>query len=150
MSWGWWTWNRAFLILALRDYGGAMSFNEPQKRPVRRSHSPEPIEAVLGRALEQAGVPSARVTKTLRDAWLRSAAPAWRDHTRLRRIRGGVLEIAVASSVLRDELVNYHRERLLRMLREAAPSIILVGLRFVLDPAQFMGRSETPGAGPLA
>ena len=58
----------------------------------------------------------------------------WRDDVRLRRFEGGVLEVGVDSSSLRDELENFHRARLMSVLRAALPDTPLVGLRFIADP----------------
>ena len=85
-------------------------------------------------ALKDLGVPSMRVTEKLRSAWSDAADESWRDETRLRRLEGGVLEVGVRSAALRDELVNFHKDRLLAVLRTALPEVPLIGVRFVADP----------------
>jgi hypothetical protein len=72
------------------------------------------------------------------------AQPAWRPHVRLARLQGGVLEVAVASAPLREELAQFHAPRLLAVLRQALPDTTLVGLRFVA------GEDAEPREGPDA
>lgn len=107
------------------------------KRPARKG--PRAVADLLGGALRSLGVPSARVTDALQRAWGNAADEAWRDTTTLRRIEGGVLEIGVRSESLRAELTNFHRDRLLAVLRAALPDVPLIGLRFVTDPADGEG-----------
>jgi hypothetical protein len=74
------------------------------------------------------------MTEAVREAWRLSIDECWRDVTSLRRFEGGVLEVGVASEALRDELANFHRARLLAVLRAAVPDLPLVGVHFVTDP----------------
>ena len=104
-----------------------------------RTRRTQPVGDLLGGALRSLGVPSSRITEAIRDAWHAAAADAWRGHTTLRRLEGGVLEIGVRSEALRDELTNFHRERLLAVLRAALPGTPLIGMRFVSDPADGEG-----------
>jgi len=94
---------------------------------------------LIGGALRELGVPSARVTERLRRAWAVASEEAWQPHTCLRRLEGGVLDIGVSSAALRDELANFHKDRLLAVLRAALPDVPLIGLRFVTDPADGAG-----------
>ena len=100
---------------------------------------PRPVADLVGGALRSLGVPSAKVTDSLRRAWRAAADDGWRDHTRLRRIQGGILDIGVSSEALRAELTNFHRDRLLAVLRAALPDVPLIALRFVTDPADGEG-----------
>jgi hypothetical protein len=88
----------------------------------------------MGRALKDLGVPSVRVTQKLQGAWQAAGEEAWRGRTRLRRLEGGVLEVSVSSAALRDELANFHKDRLMSVLRAALPDVPLIGMRFVTDP----------------
>ena len=100
-----------------------------------RSAFSKAVGDLLSGALRDLGVPSVRVTEKLRAAWSAAADEAWRERARLRRLEGGVLEVGVTSASLRDELTNFHRDRLLAVLRTALPDVPLIGLRFVADPA---------------
>ena len=87
----------------------------------------------MGGAMRSLGIPSVKVTDKLQQAWEAAADDGWRHGTNLRRLEGGVLEVGVASDALRDELTNFHRERLLAVLRAALPDVPLVGIRFLTD-----------------
>jgi len=104
-----------------------------KSRPGRRE--PKPVGDLVSGALKDLGVPSMRVTAKLSAAWAAVAEETWRSHTRLRRIEGGVLEVGVSSPSLRDELANFHKDRLLAVLRTALPDVPLISVRFVADPA---------------
>lgn len=89
----------------------------------------------MGAAMKSLGVPSATVSAKLTGAWHEVCEDSWRDHTTLRRLEGGVLEVGVGSEALRDELTNFHRDRLLAVMRAALPDVPLIGIRFLSDPA---------------
>ena len=103
------------------------------KRTGRRE--PKPLGDFMSGALKELGVPSMRVTQRLKTAWHDAAEEAWRDRTRLRRLEGGILHVGVASAALRDELANFHKDRLMAVLRTALPDTPLIGIRFMSDPA---------------
>lgn len=84
-------------------------------------------------AMRSLGIPSVKVSDKLLRAWETVAEDGWRHGTTPRRLEGGVLEVGVASDALRDELTNFHRERLLAVLRAALPDVPLVGIRFLTD-----------------
>ena len=90
-------------------------------------------------ALRSLGVPSVKVTEKLTRAWETACEDSWYGRTSLRRLEGGVLEVGVDSEALRDELTNFHRERLLAVLRTALPDVPLVGIRFLSDTASGSG-----------
>jgi hypothetical protein len=94
---------------------------------------PQAAGDLLSGALRSLGVPSVRVTSRLSAAWEAACEDGWRHQTVLRRLEGGVLEVGVRSAALRDELVNFHRARLLTVLRTALPDVPLIGVRFVSD-----------------
>jgi hypothetical protein len=100
-----------------------------------RARLARPVGDLMGAALRSLGVPSSRVTEKLKRAWSDASDDAWRERTSLRRLEGGVLEVGVSSEALRDELTNFHRQRLLAVLRAALPDTPLIGIRFVSDPA---------------
>ena len=82
-------------------------------------------------------MPSARLTRRVSSAWNQAADPAWRDQARPRDLVGGVLTVDVTSASLREELAQFHNERLLKVLQAALPDLVLVGIRFSL-------RAEAP------
>lgn len=103
----------------------------------RKRREPHRAGELVSRALRDLGLPSKRVSERLRRAWDGLAEPAWAGRTSLRRIEGGVLEIGVSSAPLREELAQFHQERLLEVLRNALPDVSLIGLHFVLDNTSF-------------
>ena len=90
-----------------------------------------PIGDFVPSALRSLGVPSRAASRRIRDAWGRVADPAWTGRTAPVRIQGGVLTIAVDSAPLREELAQFHAERLLAVLRIALTEDRLVAVRFV-------------------
>lgn len=112
-----------------------MTRPEPPSRPSPRKgpRRPRPLSDLLPATLKALGLPSAAATERYARAWALAADPAWVDRTRLRSLEGGVLTIGVASAPLKSELENFHRPRLLQVLKAALPNSPLVGLRFVAD-----------------
>jgi hypothetical protein len=99
----------------------------------RRKGEAMVVGDLLGPALRDLGVPSARLTRKVEQAWARAADPAWGTRVRPQRLQGGVLVVGVESSSLRQELAQFHRERLLAVLRTALPEVPLIGIRFTAD-----------------
>lgn len=91
---------------------------------------------LVSAALKDLGVPPVRVSASLEAAFDRAIEPAWRGDVKPERLQGGVLEVGVGSAALRQELAQFHAPRLLAVLREAVPSVPLVGLRFVATAAR--------------
>jgi hypothetical protein len=98
---------------------------------MRRRSLARPASAFVPGALKDLGLVPARVSTRLEEAWNLVASPAWRPHVSLARMQGGVLEVAVSSAPLREELAQFHAARLLAVLRQALADTTLVGLRFV-------------------
>lgn len=89
-----------------------------------------PIGDLLGGALRALGVPSKAVTKRVLSAWERVADPAWRGVAMPHRWTAGTLVVAVASAPLRQELAQFHAERLLAALKSLLPDDPITALRF--------------------
>ena len=90
-----------------------------------------PIGDFVPSALRSLGVPSKAASRRIRDAWNRVADEAWAGRTAPVRLQGGVLTVEVDSAPLREELTQFHAERLLAVLRIALTEDRLVALRFV-------------------
>jgi len=65
------------------------------------------------------------------EAWERAADPSWAGKVTPESLVGGVLVLSVPSSALRQELQQFHRERLLKVLQAALPGVPIVRLHFV-------------------
>ena len=89
-----------------------------------------PIGDSVDGALRALGVPSQASTRRVRDAWERLAEPAWRGLAAPSRVVNGTLIVTVESAPLRQDLAQFHAERLLAALRAALPDEPIVGLRF--------------------
>ena len=84
-------------------------------------------------ALRDLGMPSRRLTQKVHAAWERAADPAWAGKAVPIKLVGGVLVVGVSSASLRQELTQFHRDRLLSVLKAALPDQPLVGLRFTAE-----------------
>jgi hypothetical protein len=92
------------------------------------------VDQVLPSVLRSLGVPSRSVTRQVVEAWERAADERWRAETAPRSLVVGVLVVGVASSSLRQELQEFHRERLLAVLRASLPKVPIARLHFVEEP----------------
>jgi hypothetical protein len=98
---------------------------------MKKPGGPQPMSRLLPSALRALGVPSERVTRKVTAAWELAADPAWRGKAAPERLVGGWLVIGVSSASLRQEIAQFHRERLLKVLQAALPDVPLVGVKFV-------------------
>ena len=100
-------------------------------------------------ALRDLGMPSQRLTKRVHAAWERAVDAAWAGETLPLNLVGGVLVVGVRSASLRQELTQFHRDRLLSVMKAALPDVSLVGLRFTAEmPADAAGPTDPrPGDG---
>jgi hypothetical protein len=95
-----------------------------------RGGGARPIGESVDGALRALGVPSPALSNRVRDAWDRVAEPEWRGLAAPSRLAGGALVVAVSSTALRQDLAQFHAERLLRALRAALPDDPIATLRF--------------------
>lgn len=89
-----------------------------------------PIGDLLPGALKSLGVPGKALSRRVTDAWAAVADPAWAGRARPLRLLGGALVVGVASAPLRQELTQFHAERLLAALRAYLPKDPITSLRF--------------------
>jgi len=113
--------------------------------PRKYARQPTAVGDIVPAALRELGVPSARLSRRVHEAWLRVVEPVWKDQTTPLRLEGGVLIVGVRSASLRQELALFHRERLLSVLRAALPDLPLVALRFRADDAPDSLAAEATG-----
>lgn len=98
---------------------------------MRARRREQALSDLVPQALHALGVPSVRLSAEVEAAFARAIDPSWRGQVRLERLQGGVLDVAVGSAPLRDELTRFHAPRLLSVLRAALPDVTLVRLRFL-------------------
>jgi hypothetical protein len=89
------------------------------------------VDQVLPAVLSSLGVPSQTLSRQVLDAWDRAADERWRAETSPQALSAGVLVVGVTSSALRQELQEFHRARLLEVLKASLPRVPLVRLHFV-------------------
>ncbi|MCS6850389.1 MAG: DUF721 domain-containing protein [Gemmataceae bacterium] len=97
------------------------------------NRGPEALGEILSRLFAARGWGRRQERLQLEEAWARVVGPALADQTQVGMLRRGVLEILVHSSVLRHELAQFHKRRLLDELRRLLPGRVLRDLRFHAD-----------------
>jgi predicted nucleic acid-binding Zn ribbon protein len=93
---------------------------------------PESLAEILSRLFLQRGWGRRQEQARIEEAWGRVAGPELAKKTRVSAFRRGVLEIEVNHATLLQELVGFHRRRLLRDLQTALTGVHLKDLRFRL------------------
>ena len=91
---------------------------------------PEPIKEVLARLFTARGWGRRQARLHLERAWSEAVGPEFDSHTRVVGLRHGIFEIEADSGVLVQELMHYHKRRLLEGLREKLPGQAIKELRF--------------------
>ena len=91
---------------------------------------PEPIKEILARLFTARGWGRRQARLHLEKAWSAAIGPEHESHTRVLGLRRGIFEVEVDSAVLVQELMHYHKRRLLQSLREKLPGQPIKELRF--------------------
>jgi predicted nucleic acid-binding Zn ribbon protein len=91
---------------------------------------PEKIGEILSRLFAARGWGRRQDRLRLERAWAEAAGPDVAPHTRVVAIRRNVLEVEVKGAVLLQELAQFHKRRLLELLRKALPGVTVADLRF--------------------
>src|SRR5438876_10054233 len=90
-----------------------------------RIHKPEPdaepIKEILARLFTARGWGRRQARLHLERAWSVAVGADYDKHTRVLGLKRGVFEIEADSAVLVQELMHYHRRRLLEELRAKLP-----------------------------
>jgi len=91
---------------------------------------PERIGEIVSRLFVARGWGRNQERLRLESAWAAVAGPTHAAQTRVVNIRRNVLKVEVKSTVLLQELTQFHKKRLLVALREALPGVTLADVRF--------------------
>jgi hypothetical protein len=91
---------------------------------------PEPIKEVLARLFTSRGWGRRQGRLHLERAWTEAVGPEYNAHTRVLGLKRGIFEIEVDSAVLVQELMHYHKKRLLDILRKTLVGQTIKELRF--------------------
>jgi predicted nucleic acid-binding Zn ribbon protein len=91
---------------------------------------PEPIREILSRLFVARGWGRRQGRMQLERAWMDAVGADYQSSTRVLGLKRGVFEVEVASAVIVQELMHYHKRRLLQALREKLPGQTIKELRF--------------------
>ena len=91
---------------------------------------PEPIKEILARLFTARGWGRRQERIHLTRAWVAAVGPEYEPHSRVLGLKRGIFEVEVDSAVLVQELMHYHKRRLLTALREKLPGHPIKELRF--------------------
>jgi len=92
--------------------------------------TPEPIKEVLARLFTARGWGRRQGRLHLERAWTEAVGHEYDAHTRVLGLKRGIFEIEVDSAVLVQELMHYHKRRLLETLRAKLTGQTIKELRF--------------------
>ena len=90
---------------------------------------PEPIKEILARLFTARGWGRRQARLHLERAWSDAVGTDYDAHTRVLGLKRGVFEIEVDSAVLMQELLGFHKRRLLDALRAKLPGQTIKELR---------------------
>jgi predicted nucleic acid-binding Zn ribbon protein len=91
---------------------------------------PEPLKEILSRLFTARGWGRRQARLHLERAWSEAVAPEHAVHTRVLGLRRGVLDVEVNSAAMLQELAHFHKQRLLKALRERLSGHTLRDVRF--------------------
>jgi predicted nucleic acid-binding Zn ribbon protein len=91
---------------------------------------PERIGEVLSRLFAARGWGRRQERLRLEEAWAHAVGVRGAPHTRVGKLRRGVLEVFVDNGVLLQELAHFQKRHLLEQLRARLPGVNVQELRF--------------------
>ena len=92
---------------------------------------PQHLAKALSELITLRGLANSRGHSELGNCWA-EVAREWGRHTRVLKLKRGVLQVGVSNAALRSELDSYHKAALLTALQETAPKLRVRGLKFLL------------------
>src|SRR5262245_14057309 len=94
------------------------------------SRGPELLKEVLSRLFTARGWGRRQERLHLEVAWEEVAGSEFKAHTRVAGLRRGILEIEVDNAVLLQQIVHFHKRRLLEQLLGRLPGCALKEIKF--------------------
>jgi predicted nucleic acid-binding Zn ribbon protein len=91
---------------------------------------PERVGEILSRLFTARGWGRRQERLRLEEAWAQAVGVNTARHTRVGKLRRGVLEVLVDNGVLLQELAHFQKRRLLEQLRACLPDVNFQELRF--------------------
>jgi hypothetical protein len=92
--------------------------------------APEPIKEILARLFSARGWGRRQARLHLERAWFAAVGPEFEPRTRVLGLKRGIFEVELDSAVLSQELMHYHKRRLIEALRAQLPGQAIKELRF--------------------
>jgi len=96
---------------------------------------PQALRNVLSELVALRGYARREGARELQQVWARAAGETVASQTRALDVKRGVLQVAVASSVLLSELVGFYRTQLVTRLKAQSPELRIKDVKFRLDAA---------------
>jgi predicted nucleic acid-binding Zn ribbon protein len=94
---------------------------------------PQRLADAISQLIHVRGLARARGREQLDQVWREIAGSAIAGRTRVTGIKRGVLHVAVSNAAMLNELVSFHRESLLREIKEQHASLGVRELKFRLQ-----------------
>ena len=95
---------------------------------LHESRDPEPLAESIARLIAQRGLARSKASEQLAFIWREVAGDNLESGTRVINLKRGVLNIAVSSAALLNELVSFHQADLLLKLQEEHPDLKVRGI----------------------
>jgi len=95
----------------------------------RYARQPKPVKDVIARLVMRRGLGRVLASTQLEQIWHQIVGRDVATRSRPGQIRGGILEIIVTHSVLKQEM-RYTEQQTLAQLRQHAPQLAVRGLRY--------------------
>jgi predicted nucleic acid-binding Zn ribbon protein len=95
-----------------------------------KPRSIESLNQVMSQLFAVRGWGKSQDRLRLERAWAESVEPAQLPFTRVLAIKRGVIEIEVKSAILMQELTQFHKRRLLTLMKEKLSTTNLTNIRF--------------------
>ena len=102
---------------------------------MNEDRGPQALRNVLSELVALRGYARREGARELQRAWARVAGESVAAQTRALDVKRGVLQVAVASSVLLAELVGFYRTQLVAQLKTQSPELRIKDVKFRLDAA---------------
>jgi len=102
-----------------------------QKREQSRHYArqPKPVKDIIAKLVMRRGLGRVLASAQLEEIWHQIVGRDVAAHSRPGQIRGGILEVIVTHSVLKQEM-RYTEQQTLAQLRQHAPQLAVRGLRY--------------------
>ncbi len=100
---------------------------------VTAAGDPVPLGDALSQLFAARGYGRVQSDRQLRDVWRQVAGDETADQTRVKGIKGGVLQVGVANSALLGDLVSFGKPDILKRLKSQHPDLRVRDIKFRLE-----------------